>query len=821
MTSPRERAAGAPRSGSGGRSRPRPVIGMVMPNVVDLHGDQWLGAVEAAAAQQCDLICFCGGILDDPILGPQANVIYDLVTAETIDALVVWTGALAPHVGQEGIEKFRRRFAGLPVVAVEQPLTDAPVVRMENRRGMCEVVSHLIEVHGCERIAFIRGPATVDAAHERYQGYLDALARYGLPVDPALVSAHLQTWSPIEAAAWVADLLRSEVPDAIAATNDDLATGAIFAVESAGLEGIAIVGYDDWPNFRTNDLGFARGADDDDAIRRQVAVSVSTVSLTTVRAPFQELGRCAVDVALALLRGTPAPEASMVPTELVIRRSCGCLPAVSTPVPAGNGDVTAQLRQALPDPSVVLPADWAERLVAALLGEMRGQSDGAFARLLDDFVQRCLRSTDAALDWSRALSVLRRLIGAARDPAEAERGEMAWERAYLLLTDTSERQHWRYMRALVEKRNQLLREVGHQLITATDVAGLVQLLPAQLSRVGIAGCYLALYEPAVGNGAAPQSRLILAYENEVRTWIAPDRVVFRSAQLVPDGRLQRASPYSLVVAPLYFKDEQLGFVLFELGPKIGWVYSALREQLSSALHRLFMVERERSALAALEEIHRREERQRLASDLHDSVSQALFSMTLQTRALELAVRRQGGEVDGRVQRGLAELRELTQGALAEMRALIFQLRPEVLHEDGLVTTLRRLAAAVTAQEGFEVTVQASTDHVPLDEQTELELFRVVREAVHNGVKHANPARIEIRLYEPDDAAGMLVVEVADDGVGFNPDDPHPGHLGLSTMRERTERIGGQFTIDSSPHGSTTVRAVLPYRTPHPYRAASA
>jgi signal transduction histidine kinase len=119
-----------------------------------------------------------------------------------------------------------------------------------------------------------------------------------------------------------------------------------------------------------------------------------------------------------------------------------------------------------------------------------------------------------------------------------------------------------------------------------------------------------------------------------------------------------------------------------------------------------------------------------------------------------------------------------------------------------------------------VTVLASTDDLPLDQRTELELFLVVREAVHNSVKHAEPDHIEIRLYEPAGAAGRLVVEVADDGVGFDPTDLHPGHLGLETMRERTERVGGQFTIDSSPAGSTTVRAVVSYNAEKPYGATA-
>jgi signal transduction histidine kinase/DNA-binding LacI/PurR family transcriptional regulator len=794
---------------------------MLLQSIIDLHGDQWLGAVEAASAQGCDLICFCGERLDDPALG-QANVIYDLATATTIDALVIWTSALVPMVRPERIEEFHRGFAGVPIVAVEQSLPGAPVVGMENRRGMCEVVNHLIEVHGCRRIAFVRGPATVGAAHERYEGYLDALEQHGLAVEPGLVSPHLPTWSPVGAETWVAGMLETAAPpDAIAATNDDLASGVITAVESAGLGGIAIVGYDDWPNLRTNDLGFARGTDEDEAIRREVSITVNTMSLTTVRAPFREMGRCAVEVALALLRGADVPEVSLVRTELVVRRSCGCLPAVPSPVSAGAGELTARLHQTLPHPPAELPPDWAEQLVAGFEREVGGEPGEGFAQLLDEFVQICLHSGDAALDWSRVLSAMRQPVTSAGTAAGTARAEEAWQRAYMLLNDTSERQHWRYMRALVEKRNQVLREIGQQFITATDLAGLVQLLPGQLSRVGVPGCYLALYEPVgsspgplpAGNIATFRSRLLLAYEHGTRTRIDPDRAVFPAAQLVPGDRLRQAAPVSLVVAPLYFKDEQLGFVLFEVGPKIGWVYSALREQLSTALHRLFMVERERAAVAALEEIHRREERQRLASDLHDSVSQALFSMTLQTRALELALERQGGGTDGRVQRGLAELKELTQSALAEMRALILQLRPDSLHEDGFVAALRQHAAAVAAQEGFEVTVRAATEHPPLDEDTELELFRVVREAVHNCVKHARPEHVEIRLYEPDGPAGTLVVEVADDGVGFDPDAPYPGHLGLRTMRERTERIGGRFTVDSSPTGSTTVQVALPSRKP--------
>jgi Na+/proline symporter/two-component sensor histidine kinase len=210
-----------------------------------------------------------------------------------------------------------------------------------------------------------------------------------------------------------------------------------------------------------------------------------------------------------------------------------------------------------------------------------------------------------------------------------------------------------------------------------------------------------------------------------------------------------------------------------------------------------------SHVAALEERHR------LARELHDSVSQALFSMTLHTRAMELAVQRDGADPDGRVARGLAELRKLTQGALAEMRASIFQLRPETLTQVGLVTALRQRTDAVAAREGIAVRVDAPADRLPLEPQTEEELLRLVQEAVHNGVKHAGASRIDIRLREHGKGTGDLLVEVADDGTGFDPDVPRPGTVGLSSMRERADRLGGRLTIDSAPGRPTTVRALIP------------
>jgi hypothetical protein len=118
------------------RGGARPLVGMLQNDLFEIFADQWLGAVDGASAEDCDLICFCGRGLEDPASKRQANAIYDVVSEETLDALIVWTSTLGIHVGHERLVEFCRRFGPLPIVSVEQRLGEAPMVLMENRRGM-------------------------------------------------------------------------------------------------------------------------------------------------------------------------------------------------------------------------------------------------------------------------------------------------------------------------------------------------------------------------------------------------------------------------------------------------------------------------------------------------------------------------------------------------------------------------------------------------------------------------------------------------------------------------------------------------------------
>ena len=203
-----------------------------------------------------------------------------------------------------------------------------------------------------------------------------------------------------------------------------------------------------------------------------------------------------------------------------------------------------------------------------------------------------------------------------------------------------------------------------------------------------------------------------------------------------------------------------------------------------------------------------DERHRLARELHDSACQKLFSMTLHVRAAELT--RGSDPVPEAL---LHTLDELAHAALDDMRALIFELHPTLLGTHGLVCAVREQAAWITRRGGPQVTVDGPEERLDVAPDAELDAYRLVQEALHNCVKHARATHVDVRIDRAVDNPRTLLVEVADDGVGFDPAVAPPGlgvpGLGLVSMRERAERLGGRLVVGPRAGGGTVVRLVAP------------
>lgn len=195
-----------------------------------------------------------------------------------------------------------------------------------------------------------------------------------------------------------------------------------------------------------------------------------------------------------------------------------------------------------------------------------------------------------------------------------------------------------------------------------------------------------------------------------------------------------------------------------------------------------------------------EERQRLARELHDSVTQSLYSVTLLAETGRRSVA--GGEL-GQIKGYLDRLGEIARQALKEMRLLVYELRPAALEQDGLVGALQRRLDAVEGRAGVEARLLLETE-AELAAPVEEALYRIAQEALNNVLKHAAATAVAVRIRA---GAGEVTLEVEDNGRGFDlAAAAKQGGLGLISMRERAERLGGSLNITTAPGKGTKVVA---------------
>ena len=397
-------------------------------------------------------------------------------------------------------------------------------------------------------------------------------------------------------------------------------------------------------------------------------------------------------------------------------------------------------------------------------------------------------------------------------------------------------------RALVE--TQLLYATTRQIGFAVTIDEVIEVYLEQVAAKADYACTIVLYQfngdgqctgRVVRGWWSPNDGLNLVYEHSPYYRDKLDEVLDRGQTVkIRDVNHDERVPTDLrqlqlttgrpavAMIPLMVHGTRIGLVVLSYPAPHQWLDSSLRlyevtaVQLALAIdHRLqqnILYERGRQVAVF-------EERQRLARELHDSVTQLIFSMTLITQSIAPAWRRNPTEGERRADR----LLELSQTALSEMRALLFELRPlesvsrpgEItampgllrIQQDGLVSALRHLIHFLN-EDGPNIELQ--THHYrPQTLEVEEALYRITQEGLNNALKHAQAQRMMVRL---ELIANNLQLTIQDDGRGFEwplPAGTNQHHFGLNTMQERSEALGGKWQITTRPGQGTTLLITIP------------
>ena len=580
-----------------------PTIGLLIPNVYQENEELWWrSAMDAARDNKVNMVCFTGGYLDiSDGYEAQANILYKLISHEQIDGLVIFS-TVGWFIGKEKLVDFCKGYEPLPVVSVDVNLAGIPSVVKSNYQGMREAMVHLIEDHGYRRIAFLCGPENTDWALERLRAYTETMADYGLDVNERLIAPAPATWEfsrpEISPGTQQINILLNERNlkpgidfEALVGATDSLIQEAVFTLQKRGVnvpEQVAVTGVDDEP-----------------------ASGVITPPLTTVRPPFYEMGYKAVELVLALLAGEKIPELVNLPCKLVIRQSCGCMTAEVEQVVRTTGDVKSNnetLDTMLTVHRVDIVADLAqsvslhklnpgllEQLLNGFVSEVKGSSQGLFLSELKTILHRVSKIGGNVRLWHNVISVLRHWLRPCLDTETLTLADDLWHQARIMIGNAAERVQ-AYQALQAEQHSQMLRDVGQKLITTFEIERLMDILAGDLPRLNFPSCYLSLYEtPQTYQYTQPNlelSRLMLAYDEHGRVDLEPDELRFPSSQLLP-AKMWPHRQFCFVVEPLYFRNNQLGLALFEIGPREGMVYEVLRGQISSALQGALLVQRVR------------------------------------------------------------------------------------------------------------------------------------------------------------------------------------------------------------------------------------
>jgi signal transduction histidine kinase/DNA-binding LacI/PurR family transcriptional regulator/CheY-like chemotaxis protein/HPt (histidine-containing phosphotransfer) domain-containing protein len=577
----------------------RPTIGYIIPFIWgELSYQYYSGIVKAAEAYNVNLISINGQKIEET--GPhiiQANVVYNLVSDRVFDGIIMWGSPYNEYLSDAKWKILERIIGNLPMVSFSSPIKDYPVILTDDRQGLRDLMAHLVEHHGFKKIAFIAGPESSYHAEWRLKLYAEYLASYNIAYDERLVSSQRPYVVETGAKAVVEFAERGLVfgrdIEAIMGVSDSVMLGAVGELEKRNVrvpDDVAVVGY--------NNRNESRSA---------------IPPLTTVETNFENFGMKAIETLLHSIRkGTPVSRKILMPTKLIVRNSCGC---DATRINSENaaaiingldvmrsqsGVIASSMMMQVHFPKNILDSDWAWHLVETFVNDLENPGQRRFNESLGRILDRVKRSGEDVFQWQSAINEMHNRILPYIKFHQSEIRALEMLNSARMQIHQSVEFVFSNLQSRFDANMQSLFNIDQSLMTQYEMSDIMNAVEKLLPYVKGHSCYISLYDD--DENPHKSARLVFAYCDDKRLVVPGEGFLFDPVLIVPDEFRPKNRRYSLVVHPLYYRESQFGFAVFEDDSPDKVLYHIFSGMINSTLYRTMIFaklkksEEEREAL---------------------------------------------------------------------------------------------------------------------------------------------------------------------------------------------------------------------------------
>ena len=579
-------------------SKRRATIGFIVDRIDEAGGYQstlWNAIAKTAEEKDINAICFAGGQLKLSFINGKEiapNPIYELVSNENIDGLIVCSVTIGLTVGlQELLRSYWKSF-GLPVVNIGMALEDIPSLVIDNESGVHDAIAHLVEQHNLKRIAFLCGPRGNVDAEGRLKGYKNALKTFGLPYDPLLcVEGDFLRQSGREAVKTLLDD-RKVAFDAIVSANDDMAIGVLEELRKQNVhipDDVAIVGFDDIDDAKT-----------------------TLPMLSTIRQPLDEIGKKAVEMVAREIKGKPAEKLIVFPTQLILRQTCGCGFETKTLFrnyhtelnhhrPKLERKYLSLLENELKQSKYNRDDKVSEQallLLEALKETMKNpERIGELVNTVLKTAVHIYSHVEIEPRWHKIMAILSEYaVESAESNEDILRNFQICNVVWEMFGKISWLANSSY-RLKNERRTEPIRKISDSLVITFDIRILMNTITSIIEELGVKRCWISVFDQKTPQEMA---KVVLGFDASKGKDKIAEGLLFPAKQLIPLKYQVEDRQWKMILIPLKFKGEIFGYSMYDMVDvrDLG-VYELLNAQISTAYQGASVVEQLRETQAML------------------------------------------------------------------------------------------------------------------------------------------------------------------------------------------------------------------------------